>query len=295
MKKYIYILLSIMILVSFSKSGSHGTEEVTKIVIESVDENSMSTADQTEEEAIQSTSFVNQIELLLIDLAYLVFFLFLFIIVLFIGGLAVYIYIYNKLKQTLHLEWNNYKLRIIEQNDKSFFARFSITSFVSILKERKDEYKEKSKEQIYNPAPQIIHSIPKENIKNDYHENDSKMTDTISSLNDTEDHYHNSSKLFFEIPGSEGVFENHFAKNKLSEDCFYIIEADNNTGKLIFNEKSVMRLALNNIDDYIRPSCEIENEYFLRDATKIEMIDTGKVELEADKWIIKKKIKIKLK
>ena len=87
-------------------------------------------------------------------------------------------------------------------------------------------------------------------------------------------------------------------KNVKELDCFYKIEIDKNNqkGKLFFISSEFDSRALDNIDYYLNPVCEIENISDRTHAKKINVVDFGTVVLNGDTWKIEstKKLKIRL-
>lgn len=104
--------------------------------------------------------------------------------------------------------------------------------------------------------------------------------------------------LYFSIPEADGSFKVVNAKTVKEIDCFYKIEIDKNNqkGKLFFISSEFDSRALDNIDYYLNPVCEIENISDRTHAKKINVIDFGTVVLNGDTWKIEsnKKLKIRL-
>lgn len=104
--------------------------------------------------------------------------------------------------------------------------------------------------------------------------------------------------LYFSIPEADGSFKVVNAKTVKEIDCFYKIEVDKNNqkGKLFFISSEFDSRALDNIDYYLNPVCEIENISDRTHAKKINVVDFGTVVLNGDTWKIEstKKLKIRL-
>jgi len=104
--------------------------------------------------------------------------------------------------------------------------------------------------------------------------------------------------LYFTIPEADGSFKNVNGKIIKEIDCFYNIEIDKNNqkGKLFFISSEFDSRALDNIDYYLNPVCEIENISDRTHAKKINVVNFGTVVLIGDTWKIEsnKKLKIRL-
>ena len=105
-------------------------------------------------------------------------------------------------------------------------------------------------------------------------------------------------EIYFTIPENDGSFKTTNGKNVKGIDCFYKIELDKDVrkGKLHFISGDYDLRALDNIDYYLNPVCEIENISERKHSRKIKMVNPGTVLLSSDCWKIdiKNKVKIKL-
>jgi cell division protein FtsB len=108
----------------------------------------------------------------------------------------------------------------------------------------------------------------------------------------------NNTEIFFTIPEGDGSFKTMNAKNVQDVDCFYKIIPDKSgqKGRLYFISGEYDLRALDNIDYYINPVCEIQNISDRTLARRILMTDPGSVVKRGDIWKIEedKKVKIKL-
>lgn len=105
-------------------------------------------------------------------------------------------------------------------------------------------------------------------------------------------------EIFFTIPESDGTFKSVNAKSVQEIDCYYKIEPDKSGqyGRLYFIPGNYDMRALENIDYYLNPVCEIQNIINRTNARKIVMTATGVVVRRGDHWKVEesKKVKIKL-
>ncbi len=107
----------------------------------------------------------------------------------------------------------------------------------------------------------------------------------------------NNMEIFFTIPESDGSFKNANAKDDHDNDCFYKIVPDKTgqKGKLYFISGDYDLRALDNIDYYLNPVCEIQNISDRTFARKILMTDPGFVTKRGEYWKIENNNKVKVK
>jgi ABC-type multidrug transport system ATPase subunit len=104
-------------------------------------------------------------------------------------------------------------------------------------------------------------------------------------------------EFFFTIPENDGSFKAINAKHAKEVESYYKIEMDNNnqTGKLHFISGEYDLRALDNIDYYLNPVCEIDNITERTHARKIIMLNPGTVLLSGDCWKIDVNNKVKIR
>lgn len=102
---------------------------------------------------------------------------------------------------------------------------------------------------------------------------------------------------FFTIPESDGTFKLVNAKSVQEIDCYYKIEPDKSGqyGRLYFIPGNYDMRALDNIDYYLNPVCEIQNIINRTNARKIVMTATGVVVRRGDHWKVEESNKVKIK
>ncbi len=103
--------------------------------------------------------------------------------------------------------------------------------------------------------------------------------------------------IFFTIPESDGTFKSVNAKSVQEIDCYYKIEPDKSGqyGRLYFISGNYDMRALDNIDYYLNPVCEIQNIINRTNARKIVMTATGVVVRRGDYWKVEESNKVKIK
>ncbi len=104
-------------------------------------------------------------------------------------------------------------------------------------------------------------------------------------------------EIFFTIPESDGTFRSVNARSVQEIDCYYKIEPDKNGqyGKLSFISGNYDMRALDNIDYYLNPVCEIQNIINRTNARKIVMTATGVVVRRGGDWKVEENNKVKIK
>jgi hypothetical protein len=107
----------------------------------------------------------------------------------------------------------------------------------------------------------------------------------------------NKTEIYFTIPEEDGSFKTVNARNGQDVDCFYKIVPDKSgqRGKLYFISGDYDLRALDNIDYYLNPVCEIQNISDRVYARNISMTDPGSVIKRGDIWKIEENNKVKIK
>ncbi|MFW6272253.1 MAG: hypothetical protein ACOC2U_00520 [bacterium] len=240
-----------------------------------------------------------------------------FIIGIFIGGILIFIITKNKIKSIvndqdkrkyneylhsannspyligylrvvyfLHKQKNKYKKdnEILSQNDSSR----------AVEVERKISQLEKEKKDLLDENIELGKKLEQESIQKDKNQAESHR------INSQDIYYQpskNITKLYFSIPESDGSFQ--LPNGALSNDgkkYFRIEFEDSSTkGEIYYLSGDKDQRAINRLESYLKPVCEIENITNSSSATKIEVIKSGKVTLVNNSWVIDPENKIKIK
>jgi hypothetical protein len=223
-----------------------------------------------------------------------------------IGSFFLYFIIRNQVYSILAFERNKYLSDLKEEKKK--FA-FNVVGLFHVLKKSKDEKKHEV-QQLRNELQNLQKNTkPIKEIKNepsnskDFAENrDDEIGDDKVSSKVYEWRIENEEKplineYFFTIPESDGSFKFSNAKSAKEIDCFYRIELDKNgqKGKLSFISGDFDMRALDNIDYYLNPVCDIINISERMNARKISVINSGIVLKIGDSWKIEANNKVKIK
>ena len=101
---------------------------------------------------------------------------------------------------------------------------------------------------------------------------------------------------FYSIPQKDGSFKFDAGSKLKNEDTFYKIEYDNDDiGNLDFISGELDIRAIDRVDSYLLPVCEIENIENRENANKIESVSPGKVIKKDNSWVIDPDYKVKIK
>ncbi len=100
---------------------------------------------------------------------------------------------------------------------------------------------------------------------------------------------------FFSIPSKNGTFPEEKASQEENENTWYKIEYQKKSaqGKLYYIAGKSDKRALNQIDLFLKPACDLENPG-LTNPQKIQVLKPGKVELKDGNWVVGEKIKLRL-
>ncbi|MBP1665272.1 MAG: hypothetical protein H6Q23_132 [Bacteroidetes bacterium] len=224
------------------------------------------------------------------------------------GGLLIYQYSRSKIYSILATEKYKYLDDLEQEKDLLLRKFFKYVGIVALLKHSKDE----KKNTIDNYVKEVVR-LKKQNeqlkTENEQKEKliaDQKFTacNQISSQDyidrQPEKSYRtadNKMEIFFTIPEGDGSFKTVNAKHSQDIDCFYriILDKGGQKGKLYFISGDYDLRALDNIDYYLNPVCEIQNITDRTFARKILMTDPGSVVKRGDIWKIEENNKVKIK
>lgn len=236
-------------------------------------------------------------------------FIFLYLICgLFVGSFSIYLYSKLRIYSILSGEKSRYVDDLRNSHERYLFKYIGL---FAILKKSKDEYKSKSKDDdFHTQIGQLNRQISELNVRN------TKLLNENIELGEIIERYKGeniepksiqaakkdgdvltSNAIYFTIPESDGSFRIANGKNIKEMDCFYKIEVDksNQKGKLFFISSDFDSRALDNIDYYLNPVCEIENISNRTQAKRINVINNGIVVLTGENWKIDTNNKLKIR
>jgi hypothetical protein len=229
----------------------------------------------------------------------------------FIAGAAlIYIYSRAKIFSILSNEKRKYIKDLNGDSGQTLFVRtfFSYVGVVAILKKSKDE-----KSEIINKKNLELRALKERNedLRAEYAQKEKALKNRqVISENPLSPGAPPENQpvrpepvppvktgIFFTIPESDGTFKSVNAKSVQEIDCYYKIEPDKGGqyGRLYFISGNYDMRALDNIDYYLNPVCEIQNIINRTNARKIVMTATGVVVRRGDHWKVEESNKVKIK
>lgn len=107
----------------------------------------------------------------------------------------------------------------------------------------------------------------------------------------------NKSESYFSIPENDGRFIIDKGEQTNDGSKYYKIACRNNSdeGDLFYISGTQDKRAINRLDSYLKPVCDIDNITNAESASKIEALKNGKVIKIADSWVIDTNHKVKIK
>lgn len=227
----------------------------------------------------------------------------LFLIGVLLGGWLIFSYSKQKIYALLRAEKREYRE---EYRKYGKIFTFPYIQLIYILKDRKDHYKNKVSEKINSSKTleleEKIKVLEDENIK--LRSQNYGLKKEIENQNPKKSQSQliqpkQSVKLktvYFNMPESNGGFNIKDGKPMRDPHKYFKIEhsQDSASGELSYLTSDWDKEAINGLDDYLKPVCEIEGASNLS-ASKVTMIIPGKVTLINDSWIIDPNNKIKIK
>lgn len=182
---------------------------------------------------------------------------------------------------------------------------FSFLSIVSLLKKRKDNYK--------NKVTELLITIEKFEKKSKPENNTASKTitnnvDTEQPIVNTDDsaksiewdiskEADNKSISYFSIPENDGRFIIEKGEHTNDGSKYYKIvnRTSSDEGDLFYISGTQDKRAINRLDSYLKPVCDIDNIINAESASKIEVLKNGKVIKIANNWVIDTNHKVKIK
>jgi hypothetical protein len=226
------------------------------------------------------------------------------IVSFFIGCLFVFFLSRLKIFLIIGEDRGKYLAEVQESSNYSIIDYFAI---VELLKKRKDIHKKKVEE-----LEIIIKNLNKiepkiETIKQGQQSNQQQEEKQDEPIGEEEKSkvvewdILKGSKikpcLFFSIPESDGRFIIEKGDSVNDGMKFYRIDYKNNSdqGELLFISSDQDKRAINRLDSYLKPVCDIDNIVNSETADKILLIKPGKVIQIGDSWVIDSDNKVKIK
>lgn len=236
-----------------------------------------------------------------------------------LGGLLVYGVIGYRINTLLKEERSAFnKLK----NHKRGLSFADFYFLIAVLKKHKDHYKQEvgnlvtiieqerlniaSLSQKNNELKERLTDKDRENYKlkrnnqgshlKDRTENDVKPIPLVIKKQPDINHPARKTIIYFGIPDRDGNFVPESGSSTQDDKKLYriVTESEGEVGGLYYISGPLDLKAIDNIDFYLIPVCEVENIPDRSFATKVIQKEAGRVVLVSGKWVCDKKIKIKL-
>jgi len=234
-----------------------------------------------------------------------------FILGVFIGGWIVYLISRNKIKSIVDNNYNEY----LKASDDFSSYLFGYLRVVYFLQKRKVYYENKVKtiqdnafdksnlerkvSQLENEKKELLEEnidLGKKLEPQGLKKNKVEEATTINKTSNTQS-LKKISKIYFSMPESDGSFQLSNGEPSNDGKKYFRIEFEESSskGELYYLSGDRDQRAINRLESYLKPVCEIENISNSSTATKVELIQSGKVTLLNNSWIIDPENKIKIK
>lgn len=216
-----------------------------------------------------------------------------------VGVSIVYYLIKSRVYYFLDDDVETYKQSI------SHSGLFSFLSIIRLLKIRKDVYKNKVAELERKIEKLEKKSLPENNSTSktsgdpvDIEKSSAKAEYPANSIEwDLSKEGGNKTSLYFSIPENDGRFIIDKGEQTNDGSKYYKIEYRNNSdeGDLFYISGIQDKRAINRLDSYLKPVCDIDNIINADNAVKIELLKPGKVIKIGASWVIDPTYKVKIK
>ena len=116
-------------------------------------------------------------------------------------------------------------------------------------------------------------------------------------MTETAENQTKHTKKFFTMPNYDGSFNisNGDDNNDGKKNYVIIYEELSNQGELIYLPSDRDQRSINRFEAILKPVCDIINIANTDSATSIELLESGKVSLVIDKWVVDLDNKVKIK
>lgn len=220
----------------------------------------------------------------------LVQFIVIFLAGILVGFLIANFFIAGRINAFLNHESSDFNSEFSETSDKSI-ALLNVLSLLQFYRDRRDHYKGKVQKlerelsiKRYDllKEKQYAISIPSVGPR--------EIQPVVTSIAEEK-----TTKAYFTIPSPDGTFNVSIGKDAQETISMYCIETSNKTEPVgFFISGAFDKRAIENLDYYLMPVCDIQNVNDRQHAMKIVMIEPGLFYQSGDVWKVIKKIKVKL-
>ncbi len=205
-----------------------------------------------------------------------------------------------KSKEMQSFEVNKYNLELLEDNIKKHrkeildlmdrVKKLEVTNreLLERLLHYEPDYKSEKIKESYPTAVKNV-SVEKGGVQNDAANRNEEQTKPYVTKY--------TKHQYFSMPESDGSFKLSNGKPSNDGKSNFQIEFEESSkhGELTFISSDRDQRAINRLESFLKPVCEIENISSVATSSKIHVIEKGRVRLVNDSWVIDPRNKIKIK
>lgn len=236
-----------------------------------------------------------------------------FLIGVIVGSVIIYQFSKDRIYSILNVERHNYS-----EGLKGFFFRY--IGLVEKLKERKNHFKDENDKNSngYSKGSNSNELVQIKKEKDEAEEDHQRLLVVYNELKEKYDRLNKSNDqsviqpsaqkfttvqtdkiltTYFSIPQKNGCFKFENGAKGKNDDTFYKIEHQENDFRadLSYVSGDLDVRAIDGVEHYLLPVCEIENIASRENSNRIELVSTGVVIKKEDSWMIEPNNKVKIK
>ncbi len=240
-----------------------------------------------------------------------------FLIGLLFGSWLIYRLSKKRIYSILKMEKNNYLNEYSYNSKKSIFKYIGI---IYVLRDRKNLHKQekeiinnkyetlqlklinqkKKNKQLLEENISLGKKLENKNIDNKSNNSEEIFEQpevTVTEKAENQIKHTKYTKKFFTMPNYDGSFNisNGDDNNDGKKNYVIIYEELSNQGELKYLPSDRDQRSINRFEAILKPVCDIMNIANTESATSIELLESGKVSLVIDKWVVDLDNKVKIK
>lgn len=237
-----------------------------------------------------------------------------FLIGLLFGSWLIYRLSKKRIYSILKMEKNNYLNEYSDNKKKSIFKYIGI---IYVLRDRKNLHKQekeiinnkhetlqlelinqkKINKQLFEENISLGKKLENKNIDNKSNNSEEIFDQPEVTVTEKAENQTKHTKKFFTMPNYDGSFNisNGDDNNDGKKNYVIIYEELSNQGELIYLPSDRDQRSINRFEAILKPVCDIINIANTDSATSIELLESGKVSLVIDKWVVDLDNKVKIK
>ena len=150
---------------------------------------------------------------------------------------------------------------------------------------------------IKSTPPELNETKSERSASGTYSQKKTTLTDKVKSKGTFNEISNKLNVLYFSMPENDGSFLLYNGESSNDGRKYYRLEYidGSETGVLYFISGDRDKRAINMLESYLKPVCDIENIENADSVTNIEFKNPGKVSLRNDSWVIDSDNKVQIK